>query len=199
MPRNASARSSSRQAARARGGSTLLGLFIGVLIGVLVALGVAWYVNRTPVPFLDKKVEPAQKGANARASGEPAPLPGKPGDKPLEKPRFDFYKVLPEGAESASMPSSATAATSDITPKVSGPEKVFLQVGAFQKPSDADNLKAKLALMGLEASVRQAEVPEKGLVHRVLVGPYTTPEDFTNARNQLTQAGIASSVVRNKN
>lgn len=197
MPSKASARSSRKSA---RGGSTLLGLFVGILIGVLVALGVAWYVNRTPVPFLDKKPEGPPQGKAARSNGgEPAPLPGKPGDKPVEKPRFDFYKVLPEGGEAATLPSSGTATSADVTPKVAAPEKVFLQVGSFQKPSDADNLKAKLALMGLEASVRQAEVPEKGVVHRVLVGPYTTPEEFNAARNQLGQAGIPSSVVRNKN
>lgn len=193
MPSKASGRSGKKSA---RGGSTVLGLFIGMLIGVLVALGVAWYVNRTPVPFLDKKPEAPAKAVRG---GEPAPLPGKPGDKPVEKPRFDFYKVLPEGADNTALPSSGTAPANDAA-KAAAAEKVFLQVGSFQKPSDADNLKAKLALMGLEASVRQAEVPEKGLVHRVLVGPYTTPEEFNAARNQLGQAGIPSSVVRgNKN
>jgi len=195
MARKAPARSSAKPK---RGGSTLIGLLVGILIGVLAALAVAWYVNRTPVPFLDKKPEAAPAGRGARAGAEPAPLPGKPGDKPVEKPRFDFYKVLPEGADNAALPTSATNALTEANAKPA-PEKVFLQVGSFQKPSDADNLKAKLALMGLEASVRQAEVPEKGVVHRVLVGPYTTPEEFNAARSQLSQAGLPSSVVRGKN
>ncbi|MEY3200691.1 MAG: hypothetical protein RIR70_241 [Pseudomonadota bacterium] len=193
MPRKASPRAASPK----RRGGTLLGVLVGILIGVLVAAGVAWYVNRTPVPFIDKKPESAAK--TPRAGSEPAPLPGKPGDKPLEKPRFDFYKVLPEGADNATLPTAPAAAPAEAAASKPAAEKVFLQVGSFQKPSDADNLKAKLALMGLEASVRQAEVPEKGVVHRVLVGPYATPEEFNAARNQLGQAGIPSSVVRTKN
>lgn len=200
MSRHTESRAASRQR-----GSTLLGLFLGLLLGVLVALGVAWYINRAPIPFVDKKPEAApgagkaaKPAAPAAQGNEPAPLPGKPGDKPLEKPRFDFYKVLPEG-EQAALPTSATTPGGDIAPRPTVSEKVYLQVGSFQKPSEADNLRAKLALMGLEATVRQAEVPEKGVVHRVLVGPYATPDEFNAARNQLSQAGIPSSVVRNKN
>ena len=37
----------------------------------------------------------------------------------------------------------------------------FLQVGAFQKAADADNLKAQLALSGLEASVQEVAIPGK--------------------------------------
>jgi cell division protein FtsN len=41
------------------------------------------------------------------------------------------------------------------------PEKFYLQAGAFEDPSEADNLKARLALMGVEASVQKVDVPEK--------------------------------------
>ena len=75
-------------------------------------------------------------------------------------------------------------------------EVFYLQACAFQKSTDADNLKAKLALMGLETSVQEVNVPDKGLMHRVRVGPYAKPEDMNRVRNQLAQNGIQASVVK---
>jgi cell division protein FtsN len=62
------------------------------------------------------------------------------------------------------------------------PEKFYLQAGAFEDPSEADNLKARLALMGVEASVQKVDVPEKGTMHRVRVGPYMGQEAMSKAR-----------------
>jgi cell division protein FtsN len=51
------------------------------------------------------------------------------------------------------------------------PREVLPSGRAFEDPSEADNLKARLALMGVEASVQKVELPEKGTVHRVRMGP----------------------------
>ena len=87
---------------RKQGGGTILGLFIGLVVGVVAAAGVVWYLNKTPLPFQAKVGKPAaEKNGEARPAAVPVvpePLPGKPGDKVQEKPRFEFYKILP-GAE----------------------------------------------------------------------------------------------------
>lgn len=186
-------------------GGTLIGLFIGLVFGVIFALGIAWYINRTPIPFMSGKNGKAPAEAPAEAEkpakalptpGQPAALPGKPGDKPLEKPRFDFYKILPEGDKASTKPGNGTPA---IAPADSGtPDKLYLQLGAFQNPADADNLKAKAALMGLEASVQKVETPEKGTLHRVRVGPYLAPDEMEIVRSQLTQNGISATLVKVK-
>ena len=78
-----------------------------------------------------------------------------------------------------------------------GPTTVFfLQVGAFQKPADADNLKAKLALTGLEASVQEVSIPEKGTMHRVRVGPFRDPDEMNKARELLSQSGVQGTVIK---
>lgn len=201
----------------ARGG-TLIGLFIGLVFGVIFALSIAWYINRTPIPFMtakpskpavdaaaeaDKPGKPAQGSGQAAAPatgqslGQPAALPGKPGDKPLEKPRFDFYKILPEGEKASPKPAAekpVSAPSSEPAPK----DKLYLQLGAFQNPADADNLKAKAALMGLEASVQKVETPEKGTLHRVRVGPYLAQDEMEKVRAQLAQNGISATLVRIK-
>jgi cell division protein FtsN len=183
---------------RKQGGGTLLGLFIGLVVGVVAAAGVVWYLNKTPLPFQAKSGKPAaEKNSEARPAAVPVvpePLPGKPGDKVQEKPRFEFYKILPGAEEPVpqAAPKPAPAA-----PAPAG-EALFLQAGAFQKPADADNLKARLALMGVEASVQQVTLPEKGVMHRVRIGPYANPDEMAKARTLLAQNGIQASVVRVK-
>lgn len=183
---------------RNQGGGTILGLFIGLVVGVVAAAGVVWYLNKTPLPFQAKVAKPAgEKNSEARQAavpGAPQPLPGKPGDKVQEKPRFEFYKILP-GAEEP-VPQAAPK-PAPVAPAPTG-EALFLQAGAFQKPADADNLKARLALMGVEASVQQVTLPEKGVMHRVRIGPYANPDEMAKARTLLAQNGIPASVVRVK-
>jgi len=190
-------------------GGTLAGLLFGLVIGVLIAFGVVWYLNKMPLPFQDKSSRPekteAMPGAS-QAQQTPQQLPGKPGDKVNEKPRFEFYKILPSGQEAAPAPGDTStkpvpppqgalppAATTAAVPPG---DVFFLQAGAFQKSTDADNLKAKLALMGLETSVQEVNVPDKGLMHRVRVGPFAKPEDMNRVRNQLAQNGIQATVVK---
>lgn len=195
--------SKTRNKAKPRGarGGTLLGVFIGLVLGVLIALGIAWYVSNTPVPFMGKgHPEPGMGGpgapTNGSASGVPGPLslPGKPGDQPGEKPRFEFYKILPEGEQAAPAPANAAPGA----PAAKGAEPLYLQVGAFQKASDADNLKARLALMGLEASVQQVDAAEKGILHRVRVGPFRAPDEMNPVRAQLAQNGLQASIVKGR-
>ena len=177
-------------------GGVLIGLFIGLVVGVLIAFGVVWYLKKAPLPFLDKSSH-AEK-AEAKSTGEaPMPLPGKPGDKVTEKPRFEFYKILPGGeatpSDKAPAPNLPPAA---YTPPAAPSESFYLQAGAFQKSAEADNFKAKLAMMGLETDVQEIMVPDKGVMQRVRVGPFNTPEEMNRVRNQLAQNGIQATVVK---
>src|ERR1035437_3066326 len=103
------------------GGGTLLGLFLGLVIGVLCAAGVVWYIFKTPPPF-SSKAQPAPNAAPPTGeNGVSAALgvPGKPGD-PVpqngDKPRFDFYKILPGSAEAIPDPKAADGKTGELKP-----------------------------------------------------------------------------------
>lgn len=197
--RRAPARRSS-PSRRSRGG-TLLGIFIGLILGVLISFGVVWYINKVPLPFRDKGTRVERPvGGEGGSAGTPAPLPGKPGDKVGEKPRFEFYKILPGSQEAGPAPAEAPADAkpADTKVKAGAQEPIYLQAGAFQKPTDADNLKAKLALLGVEASVQEVEIPEKGRMYRVRTGPYSSVEDMNRARGLLSQNGIQTTQVKGK-
>jgi cell division protein FtsN len=118
------------------------------------------------------------------AKPEPAPI------KPeLSKP---FTK-----AEPFSKPEPSTKVEPLVppeTPKVK--ETFYIQAGAFQNPTDADNLRARLALMGLETQVQAAMLSDKQRWHRVRLGPYSRPEDVERVRSMLKQNGIDGSLIR---
>lgn len=177
-------------AKRSNGGSTMLGIFIGLILGLCIALGVAWYMNKTPIPFL-AKAKPPEKEAT-----EPGKTIVKPDEKTTqqaEKPRFEFYKILP-GAEEPVTEQQIKQAAKPGAPA----ENYVLQVGSFRNPADADNLKARLALIGVEAGVEPIDLAEKGIWYRVRVGPYTKVDEINRLRQTLAQNGIEATLVKIK-
>lgn len=201
----ARARQASPGPSRSRGGF-LLGLFVGLLAGLAIALGVAFYLNKTPIPFLGGKAKPAAKDESAKAPAVAGmPQSGAPGAAKGEKPKFDFYKILPGGEEAVSekeLKDAAKAAKSQAEAAKAQPEAAkaiyFIQAGSFQNPADADNQKAKLALLGLEAAVEPTSLPDKGTWYRVRLGPYARIDELNRVRQSLTQNGIEASLVRLK-
>lgn len=191
-------------AKKSSGGSTLLGVFIGIILGLALAAGIAVYINKTPIPFLDK-AKPPEKAAAAKASAAAPNLadtlktaPDKPGS---DKPRFDFYKILPGQEEPVSEQQIRQAAKDAAKAAADGKDLkdlYLLQAGAFQNPADADNLKAKLALLGVEASVEPTNLAEKGIWYRVRIGPYTRIDDLNRTRSTLAQNGIEATLVKVK-
>lgn len=135
----------------------------------------------------------------------------KPAAANASEERFDFYKVLPElndkpaaetkpvdakpvAPKASAVKASAPKPTSSAEPKAMTP--AWLQVGAFKEEGDADNLKAKLALLGIESKILTSDVPDKGIWHRVRVGPFNSAADIDKVRGQLKTNGIDSAVVK---
>jgi cell division protein FtsN len=172
------------------GGGTLLGIFIGLILGLCLAVGVAWFMNKTPIPFLTQAKPPEEAAAD---SDKTIVKPDEKTTQQIKKPRFEFYKILP-GAEEPVTEQQLKQAAKSGTPA----ENYLLQVGSFQNPADADNLKAQLALIGVEASVEPIDLPEKGTWYRVRVGPYTKVDDINRVRQTLAQNGIDATLVKIK-
>lgn len=181
-------RKSNKPMQKRSGGGVFVGIIIGLMLGAVFAAGVAWYLTRAN-PFADNGA--ASQSTDGESALAPRTLPGKPGGQPVEKPQFDFYKILPEGDGAADIPAAAAQRPAGVTD-----ERLYLQVGAFEDPTEADNLKARLALMGIEAAVQRGESATKGTVHRVRLGPYARVEDMNAMRAELARAGIDVALVR---
>lgn len=180
-------------------GGTLVGIFIGLLLGLAIAAGIAVFMAKTPAPFVDKTGQ-ASRGGAARTAPNLAEAKPPAAPKAPEKPRFDFYKILPGQEEPVSERELKAAAAKDggragALPK----DTYFVQAGSFQNPADADNLKAKLALLGLQASVEPANLPDRGTWYRVRLGPYARLDEIDRVRQTLAQNGVDATLVRVKN
>jgi cell division protein FtsN len=217
-------RAGSGAAKKRNAGGTLVGIVIGLLLGLMVAATVAFYLNRGPKPFADKtgrgeKAAPAKGasdssdpnrplfGKDVRATeGKGADAKGGDGKARDGDKRFSFYEILPGNEEVIDPKKALEAAKTEPKgetakgeePKAASRETYFLQAGAFGSAGDADNQKAKLALMGFEARVESVEVEGKGTMHRVRLGPYGKLDDINRVRATLTQNGIDASLIRLK-
>ena len=183
------------------GGGLILGMFIGLIVGLAIALGVAFYMHKTPIPFISGKPKaPAAK--DGKEASEPPKVAGMPqgGATPgkAEKPKFDFYKILPGGEEPVSERELKEATKTSKQQPESTRGVYFIQAGSFQNPADADNQKAKIALLGFESAVEPTALPDKGTWYRVRLGPYTTLEDLNRVRKVLSTNGIDANLVKVK-
>jgi cell division protein FtsN len=188
------------QATRNRsGGGFLLGVFTGLLIGLAIALGIAFYLNRTALPF-STKTQPDGKESPVAKLPAIAGMPQEGTAGGSTTPKFDFYKILPRGEEPVT-DKQLKESMREAAKVKSGTETdiYFIQTGSFQNPAEADNQKANLAILGIDSSVEPAALPDKGTWYRVRIGPYTKLEDINRVRQTLAQNGITSSVVKVKN
>lgn len=173
---------------RSSGGSLFIGVLIGLVLGLGIALGVAWYINKMPNPFQPRP--PAAKPEPAKTAPvetvQPSDKNGKSADT---KPRFDFYKILPGVEEPATDQQMRET-------KSASKESFFLQAGAFQNAPDADNLKARLALIGMQALIQTTTLPDRGVWHRVRMGPYRSVEELNRTRDTLKKNGIDTTLIK---
>ncbi len=170
------------------GGSLFIGILIGLVLGLGIALGIAWYINKMPNPFQPRP--PAVKPDPLKAVPAEAAKPGDKNGKTAEtKPRFDFYKILPGVEEPATDQQLRET-------KAASKESFYLQAGAFQNAPDADNLKARLALIGMQASIQTTTLPDRGVWHRVRLGPYGRVEELNQTRDTLKKNGIDTTLIK---
>lgn len=207
--------SSTRSAAPRQSSSLLTGILVGMVVGLVIAGGVAWYILKTPGSFENNVPHETIKLAADSEQQFPVPV-AKTAQVPAStaasgvdesKPRFEFYKVLTD-KQDATVPipkSSGNVATIEkekekekenkpapVQPagNATVKETYFVQAGSFSSAEDADKLKAKLAMLGIEASVQIATIPDKGVWHRVHIGPYKGREEMNNALAVLKQNGV---------
>ncbi len=181
-------------------GGFLLGMFVGVVLGLAVALGIAFYLNKAPMPFLTAKPTKSDKDHPA---GKPPAIAGLPQGSAVpvpsgEKPKFDFYKILPGQEEPVTEKELKERSRLARSQQETSKDVYFIQAGSFQNPAEADNQKARLAILGFESSVEPANLPDKGTWYRVRLGPYTKVDELNRVRQALAQSGIEASLVKIK-
>lgn len=161
------------------------GLFSGLGLSALVLM---------------KQWAPQLRGDTAQTTKPAAPADA-PNTTP-EKPKYDFYSVLPEMEVVIPDAEVKSAATTPRPPEAStapnqGTQRYMLQAGSFRSAADADALKAKLTLMGIGAPVSVQSVNVNGVAYfRVRVGPYADLGSIDGAKRTLEGNGISAIALR---
>lgn len=239
--------------ARQRGG-TFLGFVIGAVFGLALALGVAVYITKVPIPFVNKNqprpaeggaaeaqknkdwdpnstlpgrlppkpqpsasetTEPISAGAAepagaAQAGGVGAPVQSRDPLGDLARSRSEAARPPAEPAKapiSPPAPAAAKAPAAPAAPAAAKPAPVepaapaldplqyFVQAGAFRAVEEAEQMRARLSLMGLQARVSEREQAGR-VVYRVRLGPFDRREDAEKAGERLESAGVSAVLVR---
>lgn len=170
-------------------------MLAGLTMGLAVALVV--YLNQPRVTRAELKADngaPANPTSGAQAARQPRPASA--------ERRFDFYTLLPElevvVPENQSRRTPAGNAGVQSAPAqaaASGP--YVLQAGSFQRASEADTLKANLALLGVEADIQTVTV-DRNTWHRVRIGPYQDLAELNRVRDRLTHNHIDTVTLKER-
>jgi cell division protein FtsN len=202
-------------------GSTLTGIIIGLIVGLAIAVAVALAITKGASPFTDKAVK---TGRPADPEPSQATDPNKPlyGNRTAAREanrelaerstaRSSAAEADPLGAAIAGMKDNAPADTPHAAapaPAAPAPQAAaaaaggdgyiyFLQAGAFREMADAESTRAKLALLGFEATISDRS-SDSGVLHRVRMGPYNQVEAMNKARAKLIDSGVDVAIVRNQ-
>jgi cell division protein FtsN len=136
----------------------------------------------------DAAAAPAATPIAPAASTEPKPLPA-----PVDESAAKVASTEPRPAAPAPTVSTGAPTKADA----SADTRYILQAGAFQASGQAEELKAKIALLGLGARVESAQIGGK-TVYRVRMGPYGSAGELAEAKRKLGAGGLSAMAVRTR-
>jgi cell division protein FtsN len=191
-------------------GGFVLGLAVGLLIGLALSLGVALWVTKVPVPFVDKvpqrTAEQDAAEAERNRNWDPnaplaprAPRPGAAASAPAPgATNAPATAAAPLTTAPARDPAAILSGRLPTTPSAAtgvDPFTYFVQAGAYTRTEDAEQQRAKLAMLGLDSRITEREQSGRTM-YRVRVGPYDKKDDAESARTKLAGAGVDAALVR---
>jgi cell division protein FtsN len=174
------------------------GLTVGLLVAFLVFLQLRPKQAEPESP--QSLAVPAEEETRV-ATPEPGPRPEPKraaAAAPPPKPRFDFYNLLPEMEVIVPDEDIQGEAMTEGVKQVEKPGTYLLQAGSFRSREQADQLRARLGLLGLETSVQTVNVDNSQAWHRVRVGPFSNLQDLNDARALLRKNGVDAILIRLK-
>lgn len=167
------------------------GLTVGLLVAFLVFLQMR---PKQPAPVTPQALTvPAEQDTH-----EIQPAPKRAPAAPPLKPRFDFYNLLPEMEVIVPDEDIKGEPVQQGVKQVKEPGTYLLQAGSFRSRQQADQLRARLGLLGLETSIQTVNVDNAQTWHRVRVGPFSNLQDLNDARALLLKNGVEAILIRLK-
>ncbi len=199
-------------------GLSIVSFFLGLTMGLIFAAYIAFYVTKTPVPFVDRLndtnlIDPGDLNSS---KGTDNVLVKVLPEQEIIFPKDEIEALITESSKQdensvkqdkvnkrSSFPKKYIPplnVTSNNTPlndkKIEKkPIRIFyLQVGAFRSIDEADRMRARLAFLGFEASLYKKKTP-RSVFYRVRLGPFSSKEELNRVKKRLNDDKIKSHVV----
>jgi cell division protein FtsN len=139
---------------------------------------------------LDAPAAAETKTAKRRAHANEPPDTAESSEEPAKS--YDFYDALPKF--------EMVVPEKDVRPDIKTvPETrkgtYVLQVGSYKNFADADRVRAKLALQGVDAKVQKVSI-DNDTWHRIRIGPIANLDELNRLRAILHKADVDALVIR---
>ncbi len=188
--RKAPRRGASRAQAPARRGiPPWLWMVSGLVVGLFAAFLFQLEPGRDTVKRDNLPPRPAAQQA-----------PAKPAE---QKPRYDFYTLLPESE--VIVPQAAAPAEAVTPPPATEPEarpqpatRFFLQAGSFRQRNEADRVRAQIIMLGLDVQLESARLSGGETWYRVQVGPFPDRKSLSEAQQTLAGNGFDNLLLQQR-
>ena len=197
----------------------LLGLGAALAVAVYVTKVPVPFMNKSQPRNPDSDAAEAQRNRDwnpnaalaGKTSNKPAvdpaptlpdapalpPVPGNAQNLPTPAVSADPIGDLARANAPAAKPTPAVAAA-PAAPALAGsndPFSYFVQAGAFRTPEDAEQQRARLLLLGMQAKVSEREQSGR-TVYRVRLGPFANKEEADKAKARFDTNSIETALVR---
>lgn len=201
----------------------VVGLLIGLALALGVALYVTKapnpFVNKVPARSAGQDAAEIERNRNwdpnsALAGRNPAPMASAPAATPalpdparpaIAAPALPDTALAPASAPRLARPGSPASAAVAKAPATRASQAVstttgtspftyFVQAGAFTRSEDAEQQRAKLAMLGVESRLTEREQAGR-TVYRVRIGPFERREEAENAKGRLGDSGVEATLV----
>lgn len=187
-------RQQTREASRVSTGG--LGLVAGFALGfgtaVMLQVGVPKVGGITAGKAQDKPATTNIPATNRNASQDEA---GNDTGSDSNKTTFDFYKMLPNFEVVIPEQDKDVRRSGEVS-KGEEAGTYVLQAGSFRTEADADRLRARLALIGLESEIQTVTIDRDQTWHRVRIGPFAKLPELNDARRRLAENDLQALVIR---
>jgi cell division protein FtsN len=155
----------------------------GLTLGLVMSAAIALYITQSPLPFVDRVGTGAKTDSAAKSGG------GASGAPEVIDPNKSLFS---KDAGETESPQEAGIETRAVSPTGL---TYLLQVGAFKGAEDAEQMRARMAILGFEARVSETD-RDGTTFYRVRLGPYASIEELNKAKGRVSENGIESSVIR---
>jgi cell division protein FtsN len=175
--------------------SSGIGLFRWMLITALVIGFVVFLVylkspgfNKAPPGPVIANLQSTTATKTGKNQDTEASVEQKTEAQKPQPPQFDFYNILPKKEVVVPDYEIKTRTREEQVGKNKKTSYV-MQAGSFKTFDEADQLKAKLALMGIESKIQKAKV-ESVTWYRVKIGPYSQMNSVNTLMSRMKKHGL---------